>query len=301
MIKTDSNGDEQWNKTFGGANDDFCSSIQPTDDGGYIITGRTKSYGVGNSYAWLIRMNGIGNEQWNKTYGEKYYDHYGGLVEVTNDEGYIFTSQSIFLSTGITDFKLIKTDDRGHVEWMKILGGNGYDYGYEVHQTNDGGFVIVGWTDSFGAGSFDGWLVKVSSFDNQRPNKPRVPSGPIKGKAGNEFTYISSSADSDGDNIYYYFDWGDGSNSDWLGPYDSGDECSASHIWNEQDSYEIKVKVKDVHNGESDWSDPLPISMSKSKTTNRISFLDFIRSLTDRISLLENLLEFGLLKYKSMI
>jgi hypothetical protein len=266
LIKTDDNGNEQWNKTYGGDRNDFCNSVQQTNDNGYIVTGETSSYGIGNSYAWLIKTDDNGNEQWNKTFGEKYYDYFGWTVEITNDGGYILTAPSIYLITGNTDLKLIKTDDMGHVEWMKILGGKGFDYGYEVHQTNDGGFVIAGWTDSFGAGNFDGWLVKVSSFNNQRPNKPRVPAGPINGKVGKEFTYISSSTDADG-----------------------------------QTTYVIKVKAKDIHNGESDWSDPLHVSISKSKTTNRIFFLTFIRRLTDKISLLDTLLEFRLFKNKSMI
>ncbi|MBN2066331.1 MAG: PKD domain-containing protein [Candidatus Thermoplasmatota archaeon] len=97
------------------------------------------------------------------------------------------------------------------------------------------------------------------------PEKPLVPSGPPTGSPEKEYVFISSTTDADGDNIYYLFDWGDGSDSGWLGPYTSGDTCEATHSWTERGAYEIMVKAKDVNGAMSDWSDPLAISMSKTK------------------------------------
>jgi len=78
------------------------------------------------------------------------------------------------------------------------------------------------------------------------------------------YTYTSSAIDPEGDEIYLMFDWGDGTNSGWIGPYNSGDTVTASHVWSIQGSYAIKAKAKDEHDVESVWSDPLPISMPKS-------------------------------------
>jgi len=97
------------------------------------------------------------------------------------------------------------------------------------------------------------------------PDKPNTPSGPANGKAGEEHTYSSSTTDPDGDQILYWFDWGDGENSGWIGLFDSGVEASASHIWDEKGNYEIKVKAKDIYGVESEWSDPLVISMPKNR------------------------------------
>ena len=105
-----------------------------------------------------------------------------------------------------------------------------------------------------------------------KPEKPMTPVGPSNGKINQEYTYTTSTSDPDGDKVYYMWDWGDGSFSDWLGPYDSGEECSASHIWVEQGSHSIKVKAKDINGIHGPWSDPLRVSMPKSKEINRPVF-----------------------------
>ena len=103
--------------------------------------------------------------------------------------------------------------------------------------------------------------VTISREENNPPNKPATPNGEASGKIGVSYIYESSTTDSDGNQIYYLFDWGDGTDSEWVGPYDSGDICQESHIWNTKGSYSIKVKAKDTLGAESSWSDPLPISM----------------------------------------
>jgi hypothetical protein len=101
----------------------------------------------------------------------------------------------------------------------------------------------------------------VDLIENQPPETPERPSGPTSGKINVEYTYTARTVDPDGDEIYYLFDWGDGTNSGWLGPYNSGETISVSHRWEELGNYQIRVKAKDVFGEESDWSDPLPISM----------------------------------------
>ncbi|MEA2054960.1 MAG: C25 family cysteine peptidase [Candidatus Thermoplasmatota archaeon] len=98
---------------------------------------------------------------------------------------------------------------------------------------------------------------------NNPPNKPAAPSGPSWGKKGEECTYTSVSTDIEGDQIYYQWDWGDGSYSDWLGPFDSGQDVNASRSWAERGVYNVRVKAKDINGGESDWSDPLRVRMPK--------------------------------------
>jgi len=96
---------------------------------------------------------------------------------------------------------------------------------------------------------------------SQAPLKPARPSGPASGKTGTLYTYSTSTTDPDGDKIYYLFDWGDNTYSGWVGPYNSGSTGQASHKWTVQGNYQIKVKAKDEHGVQSEWSDPLPISM----------------------------------------
>jgi hypothetical protein len=108
---------------------------------------------------------------------------------------------------------------------------------------------------------------------NNPPNKPSRPSGSTTGKVGVSYSYESLSIDPEDNNIYYMFDWDDGTISDWHGPYPSGGIISISHIWNKSGTYQLKVKAKDDPNNDGDlsdglesyWSDPLPIAMPKQK------------------------------------
>ena len=102
-------------------------------------------------------------------------------------------------------------------------------------------------------------------FINNPPNKPSKPSGPTTGSPGTDYTYSSSANDIEGNQIFYFFDWGDNTTSGWIGPYGSGQTASASHKWDVERSYEIKVKARDTNLDESDWSEPLPVSIPKNK------------------------------------
>ena len=103
---------------------------------------------------------------------------------------------------------------------------------------------------------------------SEAPNKPSTPEGEIEGKINTEYTYTTSTTDPEGDDIYYLFDWGDGEYSGWLGPFDSGDACEGSHKWTKVGTYEIRVKAKDVHGVQSEWSDPLEGRIPKNTPTN---------------------------------
>ena len=107
---------------------------------------------------------------------------------------------------------------------------------------------------------------------NSEPEKPDTPEGASSGRAGNLYNYSVSTFDRDGDQIYYLFDWGDETDSDWIGPFDSNIVCTGSHNWSERGDYEIRVKARDEFGLESEWSDPLVASMSKSKIKNLALF-----------------------------
>jgi hypothetical protein len=96
---------------------------------------------------------------------------------------------------------------------------------------------------------------------NQRPQTPDRPTGSIEGKPNVEYIYTTSTTDADGDMVYYNFSWGDGTYSGWIGPFDSGIEAFARHAWTTKGTYNITVKAKDTKGDESDWSEPLAITM----------------------------------------
>ena len=108
-------------------------------------------------------------------------------------------------------------------------------------------------------------------------NIPSTPYGPKTGRPGINYTYSTSATDPEGHQIYYKWDWGDGAYSDWLGPLNSGEEVTASHTWFTKGNYEIKVKAKDTNGFESEWSDPLPVSMPRNRAIQR-PFLNFLQN-----------------------
>ena len=131
--------------------------------------------------------------------------------------------------------------------------------------------------------------------EDPKSNPPNKPCSPPEGspivKVGSEYKFTISSQDPDGDQIFFMWDWGDGSRSNWLGRFESDEICEASHIWNEQGNFSVMVKVKDIHGGESMWSLPLVIrSFPKSKSVVNTQFLLLQEKIINRFSLLSGLL-----------
>jgi hypothetical protein len=130
----------------------------------------------------------------------------------------------------------------------------------------------------------------VIGEESDPPNTPDAPDGPASGNINEEQTYTASTTDPNGDKIYYLFSWGDGEYSGWIGPYNSGTTASATHIWTEKGTYEIMVKAKDDHGVQSEWSDPITVSMPKSKSMINPVILEFLRNLIDNFPLLKQIL-----------
>ncbi len=106
---------------------------------------------------------------------------------------------------------------------------------------------------------------KALMGQNTQPETPETPSGKTNGRPGREYTFASSTIDEDGDELWYFWDWGDGNYSEWLGPYASGEECKASYTWQQETNFSIKVKVKDGRGGESYWSEEFIFSTPRNK------------------------------------
>jgi hypothetical protein len=163
-MKTDANGNIQWVKTYGGTNWDGAFSVQQTSDGGYIVAGYTWSFGAGGRDIILIKTYANGNVQWAKTYGGTDRDE-ASSVQQTSDGGYIVAGYTHSFGTGLGDIFLMKTDANGNIQWAKTYGGTSYDSAYSVQRTSDGGYIVAGWTASFGAGG-DAFLIKTDASGN---------------------------------------------------------------------------------------------------------------------------------------
>jgi hypothetical protein len=132
--------DTLWTQTYGNSNYDACWSVRQTLDGGYVIAGRTESYGEGLSDVWLIKTDSQGDTLWTQAYGGSSNEH-GITAQQTTDGGYIITGSTQSYGAGLYDVWLIKTDDHGDTVWTRTYGGNVDDYGYFVQQTTNGGYI----------------------------------------------------------------------------------------------------------------------------------------------------------------
>tara|TARA_B100001057_G_scaffold176364_1_gene177078 strand:+ start:101 stop:1414 length:1314 start_codon:yes stop_codon:yes gene_type:complete len=162
LIKTNSNGVEQWSKTFGGSSGESGYSGLQTIDGGYIACGRTLSFGNGSADVFLVKTDSSGVEQWSKTFGGSGYDVCWSIQQ-TNNGGYIISGDSHVGGVG-QNIYLIKTDANGIEEWSKTFSeGN---EGNSVQQTTDGGYIITG--DTYSSNSLYGgyeaaYLIKTDA------------------------------------------------------------------------------------------------------------------------------------------
>ena len=141
LIKTDSQGQVEWSKTFDESNSEYGSSVQQTEDGGYIIAGTRRA--DGSSYALLIKTDSQGQEEWSKTF-EISDMEWGATVQQTSDGGYILTGPHDSDGTGNRDVWLIKTYSHGNMKWNQTFDESNSDYGRSVQQTSDGGYIITG-------------------------------------------------------------------------------------------------------------------------------------------------------------
>jgi hypothetical protein len=160
LIKTDINGDTLWTKIYNIPNRwDMARDVQQTSDSGYVVTGVSST---GEDAFFLMKTNAFGDTVWTKTYGGASHDQ-AWSVQQTLDKGYIVAGRTMSFGAGGYDYYLIKTDSLGDTLWTKTYGGLEHDYAYSVQQTTDSGYIVVGYTWSYGAGVNDVYLIKTDS------------------------------------------------------------------------------------------------------------------------------------------
>ncbi len=160
LMETDSNGNVVWKQNYDWDDDQYAYCLQSTYDGGYVIAGVTGRFNQGFSNALLIKTNSNGDTVWTKNYGGISED-YATFVEQTSDSGFIIAGITHSYGNGEADFWLIKTDLFGDTLWTRTYGGFNTEQAYCVRQTPDNGYILCGFTYSYGAGSSDIWLIKT--------------------------------------------------------------------------------------------------------------------------------------------
>jgi hypothetical protein len=148
LIKTDSLGEVEWTKTYGGVREDMAYHVEYTFDGGYVITGWTKSFsGMANSNMYLIKTDSLGDTLWTRAYFPYLTNTtYAYSAQQTSDSGYVLAGWNIDSNSGLCYFYLVKTDSQGDSLWTRTYLGAYLSWGESVKQTPDGGYVVVGFT-----------------------------------------------------------------------------------------------------------------------------------------------------------
>jgi len=166
VAKLDEDGNVTWQKTYGGADAERVS-VQQTADGGYIAAGSTGSFGAGgNGDLWAIKLDADGNVTWQKTYGGAASYEYANSIRQTADGGYIVAGFTRSFGAGNGDMWLLKLDASGNVAWQKTYGGPETETAGYAEQTSDHGYIVAGYTKSFGAGNEDAWILKLDASGN---------------------------------------------------------------------------------------------------------------------------------------
>ena len=173
------------------------------------------------------------------TYRQNYYTDWDDTIDVSFNDIFVSEGSEVYFSvtTSIEDFNAVAAGPMPH------FSEGLFDFTGEFKKVK---------------------IVEPCSSGNP-PNKPSQPSGPVVCKVGNSYPFTSKTTDPDGDDIYYLFDWGDDTNSGWLGPYPSGTTVMATKTWYNPDTYSVRVKAKDVNDKESEYSEPLVVTVTKSR------------------------------------
>jgi len=161
VVKVDKEGNEEWSRLVG--SEDYRHEpyyVQQTSDGGYIVAGSAYSMESGHS-VYLVKIDGRGNEEWSKTLGQGV----ARAVQQTSDGGYIVAGYAGYNPDNF-DIYVAKTDKGGDISWVRTFGGKYSEQAYSVQETSDGGYIVAGYTWSFGVGDEDVYLIKIDINGN---------------------------------------------------------------------------------------------------------------------------------------
>jgi PKD repeat protein len=159
LIKANETGQIQWEKTLGDSEDDRAYDLVQTTDGGFVLGGYTSS-DAGDKDMWLVRTNPDGDIIWNQTYGGQHDESIRCLIQ-TSDGGFALIGYTHSSGEGGSDVWLVKTDPNGEVQWTQTYGGENDEKAYSGIQTTQGEYVLAGYTETYGSGKSDVWLIKT--------------------------------------------------------------------------------------------------------------------------------------------
>jgi len=165
LMKVDSLGILKWSRTYGSEYYETSRSLTKANDGGFALAGRFRNDLIQNYDMCLIKTDANGDTLWSKNYGGT-GDEVANCVKQTSDGGFILVGSTIDADLGTKDYYVVKTDANGALLWSRAFGGEDDDEAFSVEQSSDGGYIIAGATNSYGAGDLDAYVVKIDANGN---------------------------------------------------------------------------------------------------------------------------------------
>lgn len=163
LVQTDVVGETLWTRTYGGARYDVGYGITVADDSSYVLLGVTESYGNGGTDLYLVKVGTMGDTIWTSVIGGT-NDDWGYCISRTRDDGFIIAGKTYLSQDSSVQALLVKTDYRGQVEWLQRFGGTSREFARHARETSEGGFIMVGWSESHDPGPMRlVYLIKTSS------------------------------------------------------------------------------------------------------------------------------------------
>jgi Zn-dependent metalloprotease len=168
VMKLNSVGTIEWEKTYGGAAQDDAFAVVKTVDGGYLVAGESYSFRTGTTGRdiWILKLFSDGTADWEKNYGGTGTEHVESVITTLDadgaPDGYLVVGSTYSFSTGGADLWLLKLRTDGTIAWERAYGGDNNEFGRAAQQTSDRGFIVVGDTQSFGAGNRDVWALRIN-------------------------------------------------------------------------------------------------------------------------------------------
>ena len=165
-MKTDFEGNIEWQTKHGYTSDEIANSIGITNDGGFIIVGEITNENTGNSSCYLIKVSNTGEFEWEGSFGGSLNDQGFSIVPATNG-GFVITGVTRSQNDNSGDIWLFKVNNTGEMLWERTYGGENFEAGRSLQQTSDNGYIIIGHTESFGNGNNDAYCLKTDSEGNE--------------------------------------------------------------------------------------------------------------------------------------
>jgi len=167
IFKIDSIGNKVWSNTFGGISEDVGYSIVNSDDGGYVIASKTRSYGKGGNDGMIVKFDSLGTKEWNKVYGGKGLDYFKSIIKDSLN-GYVVAGGTRSFNNGDSQGWVMNVDENGYPRWEKTYGDNGEDGFNMITRSKDNNFIAVGYSGSFfSKGMKDVLMVKIDPLGNK--------------------------------------------------------------------------------------------------------------------------------------